>query len=760
MKLRFARVHAKMPLLLTAAAMVVATASLAEAAETIDVVSPAPPHFAGQPLVFHIQLKGFFQPRQSTVFYRPVGGAVFRKLNLAKETEIDFRGSLPASRSVPPGIEYFISVEDGRGQTYTLPALDPRKNPFRIDIRLDRDPPQIEKTSPGLGEDVQTVRPAFQLSFTEEGSGIDPTSIRLVLDGVDVTGLASFKDNQLKFSPAINLVPGQHVLVVDLADAAGNRMPPQEISFSVVSPGQEDVIAGLDRASAEVYWDAEAAVGLLSKKDTAQSDWRLQSSATVRSIAEKDKLRSSLDANVWYFDEEKSEESKTWNLNNFLASFAYDDRYTLDLGDITVEGTDLISRSLYRRGGRFSVDLNGTEAQAYMVRSNAVTGFNHLLGGTEENQQIWGGSLAQELLGDRRLVLKANYMTGKNYEPDDYNASNLQPGTEGDVVSLSFSSQVFREHLQLEGEYAASRFDTDISDDRGKESDHALRAKAFGRLERSDWEIGYRYYGPEYASIANPIGTRGREEVNLGGGIRFDESSLRASLLHGRDNVKKDPLLPVIHNTTGTVDYSLTVTDWPAVFISGIQTLQRSSDEPLGVPEIENTTTTVALGANQAGERWQLAPFYSYTRFDDRSTDNDSDTHVFTVAGGIRPTDASSVNPSVTYTHIDLESTGAATRTWQAALSAVVGFWENQVNLNATASWLDNQTLDGAVHTTTWSGICQLNWSVEKYLPGGGRQTLSLRGRYNITDDRVAGSEQEDYILYAVFSVGLPWASR
>lgn len=750
-----------MPLLLAAAVLVVVIAPPAEAAETIDVVSPAPPHFAGQPLVFHLRLQGFFQPRQATVFYRPVGVAVYRQLNLAKESEIDFRGLLPARRSVPPGIEYFISVEDGRGQMYTLPALDPRKNPFRIDIRLDRIPPQIEKTHPGPGQDVQTVRPAFQLSFTEDGAGIDPGSIRLVLDGVDVTGLASFKDNQLKFSPSINLVPGQHVLVVDLADAAGNRMPSQEIAFSVVPPRQEDAIVGLDRASAEVYLDAEADIGLLSKSDTAYSDWRVQSSATIHSIAEKDKLKSSLDANVWYFDEEKSEESKAWNLNQFLASFAYDDRYALDLGDITVEATDLISRSLSRRGGRFGVDLNGTEAQAYMVRSNAVTGFNHLLGGTEENQQIWGGSLAQELLGGRRLLLEANYMTGKNYEPDDYNASTQQPGTEGDVFSFSFSSRIFRERLQLEGEYAESRFDTDISDDRGKETDHALRARVFGRLERSDWQIGYRYYGPEYASIANPTGPRDREEFNLGGGIRFDESSLRASLLYGRDNVDSDPLLPVIQNTTGTINYSLTVADWPAVFVSGSQTLQESSDEPVGVTDIENTTTTVALGASQAGERWHLAPFYSYTRFDDQSTgtDIDSDTHVFTVAGGIRPTDASAVNPSVTYTHIDLESTGVSTRTWQAALSAAVGFWENQVNLNATASWLDNQTSDGAVHTVTWSGICQLNWPLEKYLLGTGRQTLSLRGQYIITDDRVSGIEQEDYIVYVVLSFGIPFTS-
>jgi hypothetical protein len=734
----------------------------AEAAETIEVLSPAPPHFAGQPLVFHVKLQGFVGPKKATVFYRPVGVSVFRKLPLTEETEIDFRGLLPARKSVPPGLEYFISIEDSRGRLHTLPELDPRKTPFRIDIELDRKPPRIESAFPSGREVVDTGRPSLSFTFADEGAGIDPASVRLFLDGVDVTGLAAMEDNRLTFIPEVDLDPGKHRLVVDLADIAGNRMPQREIDFTVARRPGKGAFAGLDRASAKVSWDAEADYGLWRKKDSAFPDWRVQSSATVRSTAKKDRLRSSLDASVWYVDEEKSTTRENWNLNNFLASFAYDDRHGLDLGDVTVKGTDLTGRSLARRGGRLSLDFNGTEAQAFMVRSNAVTGFNHILGGGDAGQQIWGGSLSREMMADGKLVLGAGYMTGKNYVPDDYNASTQQPGTEGDVFSLTFSSRLAGKMLQLEGEYAGSRFDNDITDSRGKDADHAFRSRVFGRLDRTDWEIGYRYYGPDFASIATPTGTKDREEIKLGGGVRFDRSSLRAAFLRGRDNVGKNPLLPVIHNTTGTLNYNLTVPDWPAVFVSGSETRQESSDEPVGLSPIANMTTTLTFGASRAAARWSLSSFYTFARFDDQSeaTDSDSDTHTVTVAGGIRPTDFSSVNPSVTYTHIGLEPTGTATRTWQAALSGVVGFWKNRLNLNATASWLDNQTSDGALHTTTWSGIFQLNWSLEKYLLEKGRQTLSLRGQYNLTDDRIAGSDGEDFIVYAVLSFGLPWKAQ
>jgi hypothetical protein len=759
MNLRNLRTCAKPFLLPAAAIAAILAASMAEAAETIEIVSPAPPHFAGQPLVFQIRLREFVQPRRATVFHRPVGAARYRKLPLARETEIEFRGALPARRSVPPGIEYFISVEDGNGRVFTLPALDPGKNPFRIDISLDRKPPQIRTSSPAAGEAIETVRPMVELSVTDEGAGLDPGSMRLVLDGVDVTGLASVKDNRVRFIPGINLLPGQHRLVVDLADAAGNLMPPQEIVFTVVPPPEEAAIAGLDRASADVYWDAETNLGLAGPTDTAFSEWRLQSSVMVRSEAEKDKVKTSLDAHVWYSDEEKSDTDETWNLNNLLASLSYDERLFLDMGDVTVESTDLIGKTLNRRGGRLGFDANGTEAQAFMVRSNAVTGFDHVLGGGDENQQIWGGAVAKDLFGGEMLVLRADYLTGKNYNPDDYNASTLQPGSEGDIFSLSFSSRLIGETLQIEGEYAGSRFDSDISDNHQEEADHAWRARAFGRMDRTDWEAGYRFFGPDFASIANPLGTRNREEINVGGGIRFDESSLRASLLHGRDNVEKDPLLPVIHNTTGMVTYNLTPAERPAVFASASQTLQESFEEPAGFPEIENTTSALTLGASQAAERWYLSPSYSFIRFDDRSAffENDSDTHVLTAAGGIRPTDLASVNPSVTYTHTELKSTGVAIRTWQAALSGVAGFRQNEMNVNATISWLDNQTSDGTIHTDTWSGIVQLNWSVEKYILGRGKQTLSLRGQYNLNDDRISDGDSEDYIVYLVLSFGMPF---
>ena len=49
------------------------------AAETIEILSPEPPHFAGQPLIFYLHLKEFISPQQVTVFYRHLGVMVICK---------------------------------------------------------------------------------------------------------------------------------------------------------------------------------------------------------------------------------------------------------------------------------------------------------------------------------------------------------------------------------------------------------------------------------------------------------------------------------------------------------------------------------------------------------------------------------------------------------------------------------------------------------------------------------------------------------
>jgi len=78
------------------------------------------------------------------------------------------------------------------------------------------------------------------------------------------------------------------------------------------------------------------------------------------------------------------------------------------------------------------------------------------------------------------------------------------------------------------------------------------------------------------------------------------------------------------------------------------------------------------------------------------------------------------------------------------------------VDLNGTLSYLDNRTDDDSSHTSTFNGIAQVNWHLEKFLFGKGKQTFSLRAQYSRTEDHVNDSITRDYTVFAVFSFSVP----
>ena len=83
---------------------------IASAAEKISILFPKSVHFAGQPVLYHLQTINIYQPEQAFVYYRPKGIKVFRRLSMSRETEVDFRILLKAEKIIPPGIEYYFVI--------------------------------------------------------------------------------------------------------------------------------------------------------------------------------------------------------------------------------------------------------------------------------------------------------------------------------------------------------------------------------------------------------------------------------------------------------------------------------------------------------------------------------------------------------------------------------------------------------------------------------------------------------------------------
>jgi len=88
--------------------------------------------------------------------------------------------------------------------------------------------------------------------YSDIGSGIDTASVKIRLDGADVTGSADIAADRLQMvAPAGQLKPGTHVLEVQVADKAGNQTrrearftiePPASTTISALQPARNSML--------------------------------------------------------------------------------------------------------------------------------------------------------------------------------------------------------------------------------------------------------------------------------------------------------------------------------------------------------------------------------------------------------------------------------------------------------------------------------------------------------------------------------------
>ncbi len=108
----------------------------------------------------------------------------------------------------------------------------------------DTTPPTVAITAPAEGSFLATATPTVTATYTDAGSGVDPASVRLAVDGVDVTAQAQVTASGLTFTPAAPLAEGGHSATLTVNDRAGNlaqatrsfvtdSVPPQ---VSILSP--------------------------------------------------------------------------------------------------------------------------------------------------------------------------------------------------------------------------------------------------------------------------------------------------------------------------------------------------------------------------------------------------------------------------------------------------------------------------------------------------------------------------------------------
>lgn len=178
-----------------------------------------------------------------TLYYRRVGEEFYDSVEMSPFYD-SYTEHIPGPYVIPEGVEYYIVALDVAGNEATVPEMSPEDNPFRISVTpvaaleeapivVSGSPPEVVILSPEVGERLGPAEVVIATSLYDKEQDIDLKSIRLEVDGQDVTEEAQITLELIIYVPKRRLPPGEHTVTVEVMDLAGNRPLPTSWHFYV-----------------------------------------------------------------------------------------------------------------------------------------------------------------------------------------------------------------------------------------------------------------------------------------------------------------------------------------------------------------------------------------------------------------------------------------------------------------------------------------------------------------------------------------------
>lgn len=718
----------------------------------ITINSPLALTVPGQELHFDISTENLPGRLQVTVFHRAVGQTAFRRLPMAESGEERFFAVLPGEFVDQSGIEFYVEVRSDSNQVFTLPEKNPMGLPKRLAFATGQSATE-PLTFPDMnGARISSRRPAITAPLPPGTLSPSLDTVRIALDDVDVTALAIITATTVSYTPDGDLDYGHHHVIVEALGQDGQPMPQEHWYFAI--PHSE----AFDRANASFQLDTDLGLKLADKGETKYPDWTSQTSGTLSAELAKGDLNVTLDANAWYVDDSLgTPDQDEFSMNTYLLRFDYRSQ-SLALGDVAIEVPELAGGYLALRGGLLDLNIEGTNLQGFVLRSNTVTDIRDSFSVPGPDRRYLGAMLTQPLSTERNMRFKASAISGKSSGSDDYDGVSLLPANEGQIYSVLLNTDIVDQLLLGEAEYAQSFFDLDSGDSLGRKRGQAWRTKMWGRHQTLDYGGTFSSLDRNFQSILAPDTINNRKEYTLFAAKTFETSSLTLNALHSYDNAEKLNNIPTIRNTGLDLGYSLNKPDWPFVFANANLNWQNSGHEPDGFEAVDNQSRILAVGFSLARDTWSVVPSYVLTSLDDASaSDMDGTSHQILLSFGWQPLPVLSFNPAATYAWTETDPGSVVVEDWLATLSATWLVSDSQ-NISLTVSGLDSRADDDSMHLRVGSGQAQYNWVLDVNALESVTKTLSLSGQYSRTKDYVAHDDEEEYVAFLSLNFSIPVA--
>lgn len=123
----------------------------------------------------------------------------------------------------------------------------------------DINPPQVNNAAPADGAALNCDRPLVSGDFSDNRTGIDADTVRIEVDGEEVTGASAISEAGFSFQPETPLDEGTHTVTVSLADRSGNPAS-SSWQFETSAPELTLSMAGISWGSYEDYSNRELSV--------------------------------------------------------------------------------------------------------------------------------------------------------------------------------------------------------------------------------------------------------------------------------------------------------------------------------------------------------------------------------------------------------------------------------------------------------------------------------------------------------------------
>lgn len=156
----------------------------------------------------------------AAIHYRTTGTTEYTVLNMTKGEGSTFSASIPKTELNTAGLQYYIEASD---RTYTVTSPANTAVPYNVAISNDDIVgPEVTNLSPADGSSTESnLRPAISANYSD-ASGINSGSVRLLLDGIDITAAAVVAPSGITYTPPADLARIRHSVELSVSDTLGN----------------------------------------------------------------------------------------------------------------------------------------------------------------------------------------------------------------------------------------------------------------------------------------------------------------------------------------------------------------------------------------------------------------------------------------------------------------------------------------------------------------------------------------------------------